>query len=44
VRLQLSPGPHTFTITWTPLDENMDRHENTALLDHLRLTRIGACR
>jgi hypothetical protein len=44
VRLQLSPGPHTFTITWTPLDENMDRHENTALLDHLRLTRIGPCR
>jgi hypothetical protein len=43
VRLQLSPGAHTFTLTYTPLDENMDRHENTALLDHLRVTRIGDC-
>ncbi|HSU14589.1 MGH1-like glycoside hydrolase domain-containing protein [Longimicrobium sp.] len=44
VRLALTPGAHTFTLTYTPLDENMDRHENTALFDHLRLTRIGACR
>jgi hypothetical protein len=42
VRLPLSPGRHTFTLTYTPLDENMDRTINTALLDHLRLTRISA--
>jgi hypothetical protein len=44
VRLDLAAGPHTFTLAFTPLDENMDRHENTALLDHLRLTRVSACR
>lgn len=36
----LSPGAHTLTLTYTPLDENMDRRVNTALLDHLRLTRL----
>jgi hypothetical protein len=44
LRLDLAPGAHTLTLTYTPLDENMDRHENTALLDHLRLTRVSACR
>jgi len=44
LRLQLTPGAHTLTVTYTPLDENMDRRENTALLDHLRLTRVTACR
>jgi hypothetical protein len=44
VRLDLTPGEHRLTIAYTPLDENMDRRENTALLDHLRLTRITACR
>ncbi|MFL5381951.1 MAG: MGH1-like glycoside hydrolase domain-containing protein [Longimicrobiaceae bacterium] len=44
VRVSLTPGEHTLTVAYTPLDENMDRRENTALLDHLRLTRISACR
>ena len=44
LRVDLTPGEHTFTLEFTPQDENMDRHENTALLDHLRLTRISACR
>ncbi len=43
-RVTLAPGAHTLTLAFTPLDENMDRHVNTALLDHLRLTRVGACR
>jgi hypothetical protein len=46
VRVQLG-GAQTLTLAYTPLDENMDRRENTALLDHLRLTRISpdrACR
>jgi hypothetical protein len=30
-------------LAFTPLDENMDGRTNTALLDHLRLTRIGTC-
>jgi hypothetical protein len=44
LRVSLSPGEHTLTVAYTPLDENMDRRENTALLDHLRLTRVSACR
>ncbi|HEV7590958.1 MAG TPA: hypothetical protein VGO40_22795 [Longimicrobium sp.] len=44
VRVRLTPGAHTLAVTYTPLDENMDRRENTALLDHLRLTRVSACR
>lgn len=44
VRVRLTPGAHTLTLAFTPLDENMDGHINTALLDHLRLTRIGPCR
>jgi hypothetical protein len=48
VRVHLTPGAHTFTLTYAPLDENMDRTVSTALLDHVRLTRLGpsaaACR
>jgi hypothetical protein len=48
VRLRLAPGDHTLTLAYTPLDENMGRRVSTALLDHLRLTRLpgdgGACR
>jgi hypothetical protein len=44
VRVTLAPGAHTLLVAYTPLDENMDRRENTALLDHLRLTRITPCR
>lgn len=44
LRVTLTPGAHTLTLVFTPLDENMDRHVNTALLDHLRLTRVGPCR
>jgi hypothetical protein len=44
VRVRLSPGEHTLTLAFTPLDENMDGKVNTALLDHLRLTRVGGCR
>ncbi|HYH78981.1 MAG TPA: hypothetical protein VEX86_04270 [Longimicrobium sp.] len=43
-RVNLTAGTHTLTLAFTPLDENMDRHVNTALLDHLRLTRVGGCR
>jgi hypothetical protein len=38
--VRLSRGPHTLTLRYTTLDKNMNRKENTALLDHLRLTRI----
>ncbi|MDB4947815.1 MAG: glycogen debranching protein [Gemmatimonadetes bacterium] len=41
VRTVLGPGEHTLSLTYTPLDQNMGRTVNTALLDHLRLTRIG---
>ena len=44
VRVPLTPGAHTLTLVYTPLDENMDRRENTALLDHLRLRQVTACR
>jgi len=44
VRVRLAPGEHTLTLAFTPLDENMDGKVNTALLDHLRVTRVGACR
>ncbi|HUF65910.1 MAG TPA: hypothetical protein VMM17_08030, partial [Gemmatimonadaceae bacterium] len=40
--VSLAPGTHAFTLTFTPLDENMDRRINTALLDHLRLTLVSA--
>jgi hypothetical protein len=41
VQVWLAPGTHTLIIAYTPLDENMDRRENTALLDHLRLTPLA---
>jgi hypothetical protein len=41
VRADLAAGDHTLTLAYTPLDENMDRAVNTALLDHVRLTRLG---
>ncbi|HEX8244264.1 MAG TPA: hypothetical protein VF541_12225 [Longimicrobium sp.] len=44
LRVALTAGAHTLTLAYTPLDENMDRRENTALLDHLRLTQLTACR
>jgi hypothetical protein len=42
VRVRLSPGAHTVTLSYTTRDENMNRAANTALLDHLRLTRLVA--
>jgi hypothetical protein len=41
LRARLSAGTHTLTITYTPLDMNMNRRENTALLDHVRLTPLA---
>ena len=41
-RAWLTAGSHTITLAYGPLDENMHRHENTALLDHLRVTRIAS--
>ena len=42
LRVRLAPGEHTLTLAYTPLDENMDRRVNTALLDHVRLTPLSA--
>jgi len=42
VRVALAPGAHTLTIRYAPLDQNMNRAENTALLDHVRVTRLVA--
>jgi hypothetical protein len=39
--VRLAPGEHVLTLAYTPLDENMDRRVNTALLDHLRLTLLA---
>lgn len=41
VRTRLSKGSHVLTIAYTSLDQNMNRAENTALLDHVRLTRLA---
>jgi hypothetical protein len=41
LRARLRAGAHTLTLAFTPLDENMNRHVNTALLDQLRLTLLG---
>jgi hypothetical protein len=41
VRVRLAPGAHTLTLTYTALDENMDRRVNTALLDHVRVARLA---
>ena len=40
--VELTPGDHTLTLSFTAGDENMDGRVNTALLDHLRLTRLSA--
>jgi hypothetical protein len=41
VRVDLPGGEHTLTLAYTPLDENMDRTVNTALVAGLRLTRVA---
>jgi hypothetical protein len=38
--VRLPRGGHVITLRYTALDENMNRKENTALVDHVRLTRI----
>ena len=40
--VELSAGTHTLVLELTALDANMDGRVNTALLDHLRLTRLSA--
>ena len=40
-RVWLTAGAHTVTLTYGALDENMNRRENTALLDHLRVARLS---
>jgi hypothetical protein len=42
LRVTLGSGEHILTLAFTALDENMDGDVNTALLDHLRLTRLSA--
>ncbi len=34
----LAAGRHVLSLMWTPLDENMNRHVSTALIEHLRVT------
>ena len=41
LRAQLAAGGHVVTLLYTPLDANMNRHENSALLDLVRLTRLA---
>lgn len=40
--VDLAAGEHTVTVVYTPLDANMNRRENTALLDAVRVTRLAA--
>ncbi|MHB1310721.1 MAG: alpha-L-rhamnosidase-related protein [Gemmatimonadaceae bacterium] len=40
VVLTLAAGAHVVTLSFTPLDENMNGAVSTALLDHVRLTRL----
>jgi len=42
LRVRLAAGAHTLTLRYTTLDENMNRLVNTALLDHVRITRLPA--
>ena len=42
LRVRLAQGEHTLTLVFTPMDENMNRHVNTALLDEVRLSRLSA--
>ena len=44
LRARLSAGTHRLTIRYTALDMNMNRKENTALLDHVRLTLLDGRR
>jgi len=37
----LAPGSHAITLAYTLVDRNMNGAVNTALVDHLRLTRLG---
>ena len=39
--VRLARGAHTVVITYETLDQNMNRYVNTALLNHVRLTRMG---
>jgi hypothetical protein len=41
LRASLTAGTHTLTLTYTPLDANMNRHDSSALLDVVRLTRLS---
>ena len=41
LRVRLARGEHVVKVVYTPLDRNMNGQENTALLDHLRLTRLA---
>lgn len=41
LRLEFPAAEYTLLLSMTPKDENMDGRVNTALLDHLRLTRIA---
>ncbi len=41
LRVRLAAGAHTLRLTFTPLDRNMNGVVSTALLDHVRLTRLG---
>jgi Bacterial alpha-L-rhamnosidase 6 hairpin glycosidase domain len=40
LQVALPAGAHLLTLAYTALDQNMNRHENTALLDHVRVTRL----
>jgi hypothetical protein len=40
LRLELEPGTYPLVLAFDERDENMDGRVNTALLDHLRLTRL----
>ncbi|HWJ21052.1 MAG TPA: hypothetical protein VNS52_01765, partial [Gemmatimonadaceae bacterium] len=42
LRVPLTAGAHTVTLTYAPLDENMNRRVNEALFDELRLTRLAS--
>ncbi|MGH7717551.1 MAG: MGH1-like glycoside hydrolase domain-containing protein [Gemmatimonadaceae bacterium] len=41
VRVRLSDGEHVLTLSLTAADRNMSRRVNEALLDHVRVTRVG---
>jgi hypothetical protein len=41
LRARLTAGAHSLTLAYTPLDANMNRRENSALLDRVRLTRLA---